>query len=265
MLVGEWMPITVLIQQPDHSFKNQTTEYGLNNTNGMWNTIEVDDLNGDGKPDFVVGNLGLNSRIRASITKPLQMYLGDFDSNGGSDHILVYYNGESSYPFPSRDQLLKQIPSLKKKFPTYKAYRDVRLEDIITPVQKGNSALMEIDELKSVLLLSGAESFRVVELPRDAQYFPIYAISIADMDKDKNKDILLTGNFSATQPDFGSYDAGVGLVLKGDGLGNFKALSPSESGFITLGEGRSIKFLKTKTSEKLILVARNNSTVLAFK
>lgn len=69
------------------------------------------------------------------------------------------------------------------------------------------------------------------------------------MDKDKNKDILLTGNFSATQPDFGSYDAGVGLVLKGDGLGNFKALSPSESGFITLGEGRSIKFLKTKTSE----------------
>ncbi len=265
ILVGEWMPITVLMQQPDHSFKNQTTEYGLNNTNGMWNTIEADDLNGDGKPDFVVGNLGLNSRIRASITKPLQMYLGDFDSNGGSDHILVYYNGDSSYPFPSRDQLLKQIPSLKKKFPTYKAYRDVRLEDIITPVQKGNSALMEIDELKSVLLLSGAESFRVVELPRDAQYFPIYAISIADIDQDKNKDILLTGNFSATQPDFGSYDAGVGLVLKGDGLGNFKALSPSESGFVTLGEGRSIKFLRTKTSEKLILVARNNSTVLAFK
>ena len=74
-------------------------------------------------------------------SKPLLMYLGDFDSNGGSDHILVYYNEEDSYPFTSRDQLVKQIPSLKKKFLKYRDYRNVRLEDIVTPQQKGIVAI----------------------------------------------------------------------------------------------------------------------------
>jgi enediyne biosynthesis protein E4 len=265
ILVGEWMPITILIQEPDHSFKNRTSKYGLQSTSGMWNTIASGDFNKDGKPDFVVGNLGLNSRIKASLNKPLQMYLGDFDSNGGSDHILVYYNGEQSYPFASRDQLLKQIPSLKKKFPTYQSYRDVKLEDIITPVQKGNSALMKINLLTSVLLLSDKDSLRLSNLPIEAQYFPVFAIAIADVDNDQNQDILLTGNFSATQPDFGSYDAGVGLILKGNTNGLFKSIAPLESGFVTLGEGRAIQILKTGLSEPLILVARNNSSILAFK
>jgi hypothetical protein len=264
ILVGEWMPITILIQKPDHSFLNMTNEFGLEKTNGFWNVIESFDFNKDGKPDFVIGNLGLNSRVRASLLKPLLMYLGDFDSNGGSDHILVYYNKDEPFPFASRDQLIKQIPMLKKKFPNYKAYRDVKLEDIITPNQKGNSASMSIEQLRSVLLLSHEESYKIFELPLEAQYAPVFAIGIVDLDRDGYEDLLLTGNFSATQPDFGAYDAGVGLMLKGDGQGNFRSVPPSISGFVTLGEGRQIKRLKTKHGE-LYLVARNNDSMVAFK
>ena len=266
ILVGEWMPITVLIQQENHRFLNQTSAYGLDKTRGWWNTCEVGDFDGDGDHDLILGNLGLNSRIKASVEKPLSMYLGDFDSNGGSDHIMVYFNGDSSYPFASRDQLVKQIPSLKKKFLHYKDYRDVKLEDIITPLQKGNSALMKVEQFSSVFLKNDSGSFKLIPLPLEAQYFPIYGIKSTDLNNDGNCDVLLTGNLSATQPDFGSYDAGVGLVLLGDGKGNFKSMRPDQSGFITLGEGRDISIIKEANSGDLIyLVSRNNQTLLTFK
>jgi enediyne biosynthesis protein E4 len=266
VLVGEWMPITVLIQQTNHRFLNQTSAYGLSNTKGWWNTVEMGDLDNDGDDDLLVGNLGLNSRVKASTEKPLSMYLGDFDSNGGSDHILVYYNGDMSYPFASRDQLVKQIPSFKKKYLHYKDYRDVKLEDIITPSQKGNSALMQVEELRSVILINDSNKFKLTPLPVEAQYFPVFGIQPTDINEDDNMDILLTGNLSATQPDFGAYDAGVGLVLLGDGKANFSPVRPDDSGFVTLGEGRDIEILRSAiTKEQIYVVSRNNQSLLTFR
>jgi hypothetical protein len=265
ILVGEWMPITVLIQQQDHRFSNQTSTYKLEETKGWWNTCETGDFDGDGDQDLVLGNLGLNSRIKASAGKPLSMYLGDFDSNGGSDHIMVYFNGDSSYPFASRDQLVKQIPSLKKKFVHYRDYRDVKLEDIITPVQKGNSALMTVEQFQSVFLKNNAGSFELIPLPLEAQYFPIYGIRATDINDDGKLDLLLIGNITATQPDFGSYDAGVGLALLGNGTGNFVPMRPDQSGFITLGEGRDIGVLReAKSGNPIYIVSRNNQSLLTF-
>lgn len=265
IVVGEWMPITVLIQQPDHRFLNSTSDYGLAETHGWWNSIEVADFDNDGKLDFVVGNLGLNSRIRVSKDKPLTMYLGDFDSNGGSDHVLVYFNGEASYPFPSRDQLVKQIPILKKKFPSYEAYRNVVLEDIITPLQLGNSAIMKVTEFKSLILKNISNSFSIEPLPIEAQFFPIYGIRTADVNGDGNLDLLLTGNQEAVQPDFGAYDAGIGQLLIGDGNGNFKAISAKESGFVVTGEGRQIKILQKANGERVFIVSRNDDYPVAFR
>jgi enediyne biosynthesis protein E4 len=266
ILVGEWMPITVLIQDQNHQFMNLTESFGLHQSQGWWNSIVGDDFDNDGDIDFVVGNLGLNSRITASPDKPLKMYLGDFDSNGSSDHILVYYNGESSYPFTSRDQLIKQLPALKKKFLHYKDYRNVKLEDIVTPLMKDNAAEMRVNTFSSVYLKNSNGKFEVATLPMEAQFFPIFGIKATDINEDGNKDLVLVGNLNAVQPEYGAYDAGLGLILLGDGKGNFTPLLPKESGFVVKGEGREIEIIKqAKTNKPLYVISRNNDRVVTFE
>lgn len=265
ILVGEWMPVTVMIQQPDHTFMNETGNFGLHQTSGWWNAIEAADLDGDGDQDWIVGNLGLNSRLHATPTEPLTMYLGDFDSNGASDHILVYYNNGKSYPFASRDQLVKQLPSLKKKFLRYTDYRNVNLQDIITPQQQGNSAVIKVDMFQSIALMNNGGTLSIAPLPVEAQVFPIHAIAASDVDSDGKIDLVLGGNFTATQPEFGQYDAGLGLILKGDGRGNFQPLTPLQSGFAVKGEIRDIAIVSLGAGNRsMIAVARNNLPVQFF-
>ena len=265
ILVGEWMPITILIQNERHQFENRTEKVGMMQTNGWWNSIAAADFDRDGDEDYVVGNLGLNSRLKATPEKPVKMYLGDFDSNGSSDHILVYFNGDKSYPFASRDQLVKQLPGLKKKFLRYKDYRDVILESIITPQQKGNSAEMHVDVFASSYFRNDKGKLVRADLPAEAQLAPVFAICVEDVDKDGNLDIVLGGNLMATQPDFGPYDASLGLVLLGDGKGNWQSLDPMQSGLVIPGETRHIQRITNFKNEKIVLVSRNNHSVVGFK
>lgn len=265
VMVGEWMPVTVLIQRPDHRFSNMTTEFSTHQSKGWWNCVIAYDIDRDGDNDLIAGNLGLNSRLKASVEKPLTMYLGDFDSNGGSDHILVYYNGEKSYPFTSRDQLVRQIPSLKKKFLNYYDYRDVKLDDIVTPQLQGNSAVMSATDFRSCLFLNDNGKFRLSPLPNEAQHFPIFDMVVDDINNDTHADLLLSGNLTAVQPEIGPFDAGVGLVLLGNGKGGFKSLPPKESGFVVLGEGRDIRSVVNSKGQNVYIVGRNNDSIVAFK
>jgi len=264
VLVGEWMPITILLQSADHTFQNATDRFGLSNTRGLWNAIACGDVDDDGDFDLIGGNFGWNSRLKASVQKPLSLYLGDFDSNGGSDHILVYFNGEKSYPFPSRDQLVKQIPSLRKKFLAYQNYRDVELSDIVTPQQQGNSAVLIADNLSSALFLNNGDKFIEKTLPLACQLFPVYDILIANLDSQPDNEIVLVGNNVMMQPEIGPLDAGVGLVLKKSSNQDYVPIPPSQSGFFIKGEGRNIRKVKTKVGN-YIVVARNNGSVLSFR
>ncbi len=266
VLTGEWMPITILIQQKNGKFENQTEQYGLKNTEGWWNSLAAADFDKDGDIDFVAGNLGLNSRLKASTDEPIELFVGDFDENGGYEQILTYYNKGIRYPFVSRDNLVKQIPSLKRKFLKYDDFKNVRLEDIIDKKRFGDVVYKKAVLFSSVYLEnSGTGRFIVHELPQEAQMFPIFAFGVSDVNHDGNLDIVTGGNLFSVQPDFGRYDAGYGLVMLGNARGNFVPVSPQRSGFIVKGEVRDIEVLITSSNEPLYLVARNNNSLMIFK
>lgn len=266
VVVGEWMPITVLIQDESGFFENKTKEYGLTHTNGWWNTIAAHDFDKDGNVDFVVGNLGRNSRLRATLQEPVSIFIGDIDNNNSLDHILTYYNQGKRYPLLSRDQLVKQIPSLRRKFLKYDTYKDVKLEDILDQSLQKRFSRKDVYTFNSVYVQNtGNGKFLINDLPVEAQMFPIFSFCVDDLNDDGNADILIAGNLDAVQPDFGRYDAGYGLVLTGDGKHRFKSIEAQQSGFVVKGQGRDIKLLTDYDGKKRFLVSRNNASIQVFK
>jgi enediyne biosynthesis protein E4 len=264
IVVGEWMPITVLIQKPDGTFTSETALYGFDNTHGWWNTISKSDLDKDGDMDFLVGNVGLNSRLRASKEEPVELTIRDIDSNGSYDPIITYYNNHERYPFISKDQLVKQVPLLKKKFLKYEDFKSVRLEDILS-TDRGEDIRLKAEMFASVWIENKNDSFQIHRLPAEAQMFPIFSFLVDDVNDDNQPDILAAGNLYAVQPDLGRYDAGYGILMLGDGKRNFHPMPMDQSGFVVKGEARDIKTTTNSKGERRVLVSRNNDFVLVFK
>lgn len=264
IVVGEYMPITVFSNEKG-MFVNRTNEAGLGKSNGWWNRIDGADLDGDGDMDFVVGNHGLNSRFKATFNRPVSMYVSDFDKNGTVEQIVCTYNGDKSYPLALRHDLVKQIPSLKKKYLKYENYKDQTIADIFTPEQLSGARKLQVFELRtSILINDGKGNFELIALPIEAQFAPIFGIELRDFDNDGSMDILLGGNFYRSKPEVGRYDGSYGLYLRGTGTGNFKSLSARESGIRIDGEVRDIMTLSV-AKETLVLVARNNEAILTYK
>src|SRR6478736_5952256 len=193
------------------------------------------------------------------------MILGDLDANGSSDHILVYFNGDKSYPFASRDQLVKQLPYLKKKFLKYSDYKNVQVEDIVNPAQKSQTTELKIEELRSAFIRNDGSSMSLLPLPIEAQFAPTQSICLDDINEDGNIDILLAGNLSTVQTELGPYDASFGLVILTDGKNTFKSITTQASGFVVKGEARDIKIVRNQRKEKKYMISRNNESIVTFR
>jgi hypothetical protein len=254
------MPVKIFIN--DHgTFSDQSERFGTSNTEGWWHTIVSKDLNGDGKMDFILGNHGLNSHFKASPSKPVTMYVNDFDLNGSVEQIICTWNGDKSYPVAMKDDLVKQIPSLSVKFKKYDDYKDAAIGDIFSSevlkrAFKLNANFME----NCVMMNTGKGSFHLVPLPLKAQFSPVYAIIADDFDQDGICDILMGGNQYRAKPETGIYDASYGYFLKGDPSGRWHSVSSLKSGLFTKGEIRDLKILNIKGS-RIIAVGRNNDNL----
>ncbi len=262
VIVGDWMPVRVF-ENNGGVFIDKTQEAGLAQTQGFWNCLEVTDLDGDGDLDVVAGNLGRNSRLKASPEQPLTMHVNDFDGNGKAEQIVSMYQQDTLVPLTLRNDLVKQVPSLKKKYLRYDAYQGQTVEDLFTPEQLRNTVRWEVRTTESVALINqGDGRFTVQPLPAEAQFSPIHSILADDLDQDGHVDLLLGGNFYRSKPEIGIYDASYGLMLRGDGTGRFAVVK--QSGFFVRGEVRDMVSLRTEKNH-LVLVARNNAPMQLFE
>jgi hypothetical protein len=264
LVVGDWMPLRLFINQ-DGKFIDESESYGLTGTEGWWHTIAAKDLNNDGKIDFVLGNHGLNSFFKASAEKPLTMYVNDFDLNGTIEQIICAYNGDISYPVVKREDLVKQIPLLERKYISFTDYKDQTItdifpEEVLKRSVKNMARIME----SSMLINKDNGAFELVPLPVEAQFSPVYAIIADDFDRDGICDLVLGGNQCRDKPETGIYDASYGLLLKGYPDGKWSSVPPALSGICIKGAIRDLKFLNVR-DYSILLIARNNNILQFYK
>ena len=252
------MPVRVFHQE-NGRFVDRTAAAGLAGSEGWWNSIAAVDVNGDGREDLVLGNLGLNSYLRASPAEPARLYVGDFGHNGTREQILTFYKHGVSYPLAGRDELVRLLPQLRSRYPSYAAFGASRIEDIFSASELRQATVLEArDFASSVALNNGDGTFRLQPLPIEAQFAPIYGSLAEDFDGDGHPDLLVAGNFYGVQPILGRYDAGYGLLLRGAGDGRFAAVDVERSGVVIAGQVRHMKLLRHAGGDRLIVVARNN-------
>jgi len=259
IVVGEWMPIRVF-QQDRGRFVDHTTDAGFSQTEGWWNSVVAVDLRASGHMDLVLGNLGKNARIQASPQEPTRLYIKDFAQNGALQQIMTSYHGGVSYTLAGRDELLRAIPTLRDKFPTYASFGAGRIQDIFTSSELRDARVREAYQFESAVALNnGNGSFHVQQLPTEAQFAPIYATVPADFDGDGHTDIVVAGNFWGVPPSYGRYDASYGLLLRGDGAGGLTPVDVDDSALLITGQVRDMRLLQQVDGGKLLVVARNNA------
>jgi hypothetical protein len=269
ILVGDWMPITILKNKQGKGFERFDNET-LAATGGWWNAIRAADLDQDGDTDFVVGNLGLNSRMVASKEEPAHLYSNDFDRNGAYEQIVTCFRPVSDGErrecvMIQKPDLQKRIPSIKTKYIKHSDYARASYEDIFLAQQREGTSIKMVQEAEtSVLINDGKGNFTLKALPIQAQTSPIHAILTDDYDNDGKMDILLAGNFFDVLTELGRYDANYGLLLTGNGKGEFTARKPRDTGFFVRGQVRRMQAGHGVNGKPFIILAKNNDRAQVF-
>lgn len=262
IVVGDWADISV--------FKNEQGQFRITppipNSNGWWKSIEAADLDQDGDMDFVVGNWGLNSKFKASPSRPISMYVNDFDENNKSEFIINWYAplDDKPYPFATKMDITQQLPHLRKQILKYESYANETYESLFTPAIRQGAIPYEANYLASAILWNNGGQFSLQALPIEAQVSPVFAIVTDDFNQDGNTDIWLGGNYYALKPQVGRQDASRGVLLAGKGNQRFEVIPPTTSGIVVKGEVRDADMLQVG-DQKVLVVARNDESVLVFK
>jgi len=254
VVVGEWMPITILINSHG-TFKNKTELYGLNGTQGLWTSLKVKDINNDGNLDVIAGNIGENNFFK----KGLKMYVNDFDKNGSYEQIICYSRDNLDYPIADRDDLLSQLPFLKNKLSYFKDYENATMNTIFNKRTIKESLIFQSKIFKTSLFLNINGKFTNFELPKEIQYSSVNAIEITDVNHDGVNDVLFGGNQYLIKPQFGREDASKGWLVYGT-IDNHKYHFSSVKNMNISGQIRGFELTNIK-GKNILITAINNENI----
>jgi len=270
IVVGEWMPVS-FFRNVNGKFQNVTAALGMDSQSGWWNSIVAGDFRNTGRMDYIVGNLGLNSLYQASDSFPVYMTAKDFDNNGKYSGIPSLFLPDQKgvkreFPAQGRDDITRQLNSLKKRFNNYKKYAVATMDDLLTPEQRKGATRLKANMLQSCYLRNeGNGKFTMIPLPKEAQFSAINGMIVDDFDGDGNLDLLMSGNDYSTSVGIGQYDAFYGLLLTGDGMGAFKPLSILQSGVCIPSDGKALVKLTGAKGKYLVAASQHRGDLKLFE
>ncbi len=263
VVVGEWMSIK-FFKNNKGTFEDVSEKLLPGKSNGWWFDIQKGDFDNDGDQDLIVGNLGKNYKYQASEDSPFKVYLNDFDDNEKADIVLSYKKGETEFPVRGRQCSSQQMPAIKNKFKDYNSFASASLKQIYTTEMLENALSYKITSFASVYLENDNGKFTARPLPQLAQISSINKFVVDDFNSDGNLDVVLAGNLYNAEVETPRNDSSFGLYLKGDGAGNFEAVTMMESGLKIVGDVRDMEILLIN-GEKHILVAKNDDQMQLIK
>jgi hypothetical protein len=270
VVAGEWMPLT-FFKNEKGKFSNQTGNTGIHSKTGWWNSIAGGDFDNDGDVDYIAGNLGENSFYRASEQYPVNIYGKDFDNNGGFDAITTVYlkdekNERKEFTALNRDDISNQLPVLKKRFLSYKEFGKAGYHQLFSNEEKKGALQLTVNYSKSSFIKNiGNGKFEIYPLPELAQLAPVYGMVIDDFNNDGYLDVAMTGNDFGTEVSNGRYDAMNGLLLTGDGKGNFKPQTILQSGLFIPGDGKALVKMNHADGGYLLAATQNRDYLKVFE
>ncbi|MEO5681629.1 MAG: VCBS repeat-containing protein [Chitinophagaceae bacterium] len=266
---GEWMPVSFYKNMGGKLVQvNDVT--GIEQHTGWWNSIAAGDFDNDGDMDYVAGNMGLNTNYKATPEEPMWIYAKDFDDNGLVDPmVFCYMKAEAGkrklFPMTTRDDMINQLISTRKKYPSYQAYGKASVDELLTAKDREDAMVFKATDMNSSYIENkGNGVFIISPLPAEAQFAPVYGIQVQDIDNDNNPDLILVGNDYGIEPYSGRHDALNGLCLKGDGKGEFKSMSIAGSGFFVHGDGKALATIHTAKDGDLLIATQNQDSVKVF-
>jgi hypothetical protein len=263
IVVGDWMPITIF-KYIDRQLKQWKQ---IPHSSGWWNCVTIADINHDGHPDFMAGNFGLNSNIKADVQHPAQLFVADFDGNGQQECIPVYYKSDGKpYPYYLKGELEAQIPSIKKNFLAYNAFAGKSIQDLFPASILQKALVLTVEQTQTCLLMNdGKGNFTMQPLPIRAQFSPTYAMVAHDFNNDGITDIYIAGNLFGLKPQTGRLDANEGTLLLGLPNGKYQFAPPATTGLTYNGEARDAAIIPLAQGLPAMLVTLNNAPLLMFQ